>query len=138
MAPIPTLEKPPADCTGAWVPVWKALVVEMKAIGTWKPALWPHAVQYLHVLRLADEHRVLAEVEPVDLDRESGLAHMHAAFQSSLAHGKRATELADLLGVTPKAQKALLANMPEAPAKEPSIVGHLDQLSRQRQRRATA
>ena len=132
MSSVPTVERPPKGCDATWTAVWRAMVAEMKSVGTWKPALWPFATQYLHHLRAAQEHRLLAEIDPVDFDRESGLAHMHPGFASSLAQGKRASDLADLLGITPKAQKALLANVPEAPPKEPAIVRHLDQLAQRR------
>jgi phage terminase small subunit len=132
---VPTIERPPKGCDATWTAVWRALVVEMKAIGTWKPALWPFAVQYLHALRLAEEHRILAEADAVDFDRESGLAHMHPGFTLGLAEQKQAVALADLLGITPKAQKALLADLPAAPPKEPRIVGRLDELSQARERK---
>ncbi|HZL18710.1 MAG TPA: hypothetical protein VFG23_13290 [Polyangia bacterium] len=133
---VPTIERPPKGCDATWTAVWRALVAEMKSVGTWKPALWPFAVQYLHALRLAEEHRVLAEADAVDFDRESGLAHMHPGFASGLAQAKQAQTLADLLGITPKAQKALMANVPAAPMKEHPIVARLDQLAQVRQRRA--
>ena len=153
---VPTIERPPKGCDATWTAVWRALVAEMKSAGTWKPALWPLAVQYLHALRLAEEHRALAEatravwrhrdaegewVETplpagVEVSQDTGLTHMASAFQSSLAQGKRSADLADLLGITPKAQKALMANVPAAPPKEHPIVARLDQLAQVRQRRA--
>ena len=152
---VPTVERPPKGCDATWTAVWRAMVAEMKSVGTWKPALWPLAVQYLHALRLAEEHRVLAEgtravwrhlntsgewVETslpagVEVSQDTGLTHMASAFQSSLAQAKQAQALADTLGITPKAQKALLANVPGEAPKEPRIVGRLDELSQARERK---
>lgn len=132
---VPTIERPPKGCDATWTAVWRALVAEMKAVGTWKPALWPFAVQYLHALRLAEEHRVLAEADPVYFDRESGLPHVHGAFQSSLAQAKRSSDLGDLLGITPKAQKALLAGVTVQKPKEPGVYAQYDEIAAARSRR---
>jgi phage terminase small subunit len=132
---VPTVERPPKGCDATWTAVWRAMVAEMKSVGTWKPALWPLAVDYLHCLRLAVEHRERAELSPVEENRESGLTHAHAGFAEARAQSKQAQGLADLLGITPKAQKALLANVPDAPPKEHPIVARLDELAQARGRK---
>lgn len=133
---VPTVERPPEGLDATWLGVWRGLIVEAKAAGTWSPALWPHAVEYVHALRLAREHRLLAEAEPVETNRESGLTHMHAGFADARAQGKRATELADLLGLTPRARKALALKAEEKP-EEPDAFNQADELAGPRARRAS-
>lgn len=128
MGAQPTIEKAPGGLKEPWLGIWRYAVKDLKASGLWRPSLQPMLVEYVNALRLAREQRLLAEStvqvwrhkvdgEYIEVDlppgvernQESGLTHMHAGFASSLKYMAEARNLAEVLGLTAKAQKALTA-----------------------------
>ena len=128
MVSIPNWEKPPG-IKEPWLQIWRLALKAMKESGTWSPPMRPLLDEYVTALRTAREHRLLAEIDPVEENRESGLTHMHAGFVSASKHLADARALADLLGLTPKAQKALAEKAEEKPD-ESSAFAAADKLAR--------
>lgn len=128
MVSIPNWEKPPA-IHEPWLQVWRLALRAMKESGTWSPPMRPLLDEYVTALRTAREHRLAGEIDPIEINRESGLSHMHAGFASASKHLADARALADLLGLTPKARKALEEKSEEAPV-ESSAFAVADKLAR--------
>ena len=133
---VPTVERPPG-VREPYLGMWRYALKCMKESGAWDPALRPLLDEMIHCWRLANEHRARAEAEGWAVNRESGLEHAHDGFKSALAHTARAIALADALGLTPKAKKAL-ALKAEEPLKEPDAFQAADELAPRRARAAHA
>jgi hypothetical protein len=134
MAGTPTWERPPA-IRPPWYDFWRAAMAKMKEMGTWSSIARPLLDEYVAALRVAEDHRALAEADPVQVNRESGLPHPHGCFASADRELRRAAMLAGELLLTPKAQKALMAAAKAAetaPPAEPSVLGRLDELGARR------
>lgn len=135
MSNVPHYERPPA-VKEPWLGIWRFALRQMQAQGTWTPVCKPLLDEYVAALRLAVEHRALAEADPVQVNRESGLQHMHAGFSSADREHRRAQALAVELLLTPKAQRALIAaaKAAEKPASaKSSVFDALDELGARRQ-----
>jgi phage terminase small subunit len=132
---IPTVEKAPGGLKDPWLGVWRFALKEMQRVGTWAPPLRPFLDEYVVALRTAREHRATAELCPVEENRESGLTHVHAGFASADREMRRAAQLAELLGLTPKAQRALAVKA-EEPVEEPDVFAEADELAARRRKTA--
>lgn len=114
-----------------WNGIWKLAHKDMVESGVWSPAMQPLLDEYATALHLADRHRRMAEIDPVETNRESGLTHMHAGFASADRELKRAAMLADLLGLTARAKKALKLAAEEAQEVSPAFQ-RADELAQRR------
>jgi hypothetical protein len=142
---VPTVEKAPG-IHEPWLGIWRYALLDLKANGLWSPSRRPWLDAYVEALRTAAEHRAIAESavetihhrardgEPawdeelppgVQRNRESGMDHLHAGFGSADKELRRAMLLAEALGLTPKAQKALATKAEEAPSALTSILDEL-------------
>ena len=126
----PIIEQPPKLKQPYWG-MWGYAQKAMKDAGTWSASMRPLLDEYIDCWRLAAEHRTRAEQRPFEENRESGLEHAHDGFKSALAHSARAMALADALGLTPKAQKALAVKADEPP-KESDVFQEADELAKRR------
>jgi phage terminase small subunit len=157
MARIPNIEKPPG-IKEPYLGMWRLALADLKDSGLWRGTVRPLLCEYIDCYRLAHEHRAIAEtavqtihhrankaageeawdeVLPAGVRRstESNLDSLHPGFASADREMKRAIALANELGLTPKARKALAVEAAEAPS-EPSVIGRLDELAQARRRRS--
>jgi hypothetical protein len=137
VVPAAEWETPP-DIEAPWRGIWLAAVAELRRLGSWSEPLRPLLDSYVIALRTAAEHRLLAERKPVERNRESGLSHMHAGFPSADRELRRAVLIANELGLTPKARKALEAGSKEAADAPQNPFDALDELAPLRSQRAQA
>ena len=106
---VPTLEKAPGGLKEPWLGIWRATLKQLQEQDTWQVAQRPLLDEYVLALRAAANARTSAE-SAVAWDK----------------HSKRALALADALGLTPKAQKALRAKSKEDGSGEQSPFEDLD------------
>jgi len=150
---VPTVEKAPG-IKEPWLGMWRYALADIKDSGLWRPPLRPMLDEYITCLRLAREHRAIAEkavqtirhraqdgeeawVEElppgIQRNRESGMDHPHPNFALALKHLAEARSLADLLGLSPKARQALTAKAEEDKSDRPAI---FDELAQARKRKS--
>lgn len=103
---VPNLEKAPSIAE-PWLGLWRVSLAEMKATDTWKTHLRPLLDRYVEGLRLASEHRAVAEVSPFTHSERTERDYIHPGFASADREEKRAVMIAGALGLTPKALKDL-------------------------------
>ncbi len=80
---------------------------EMERCGLWNPALEPLLDDYVGALARAEAHRTAADAAPVSANENTGVQHGHPSFAIADREMRRAVDLADELGLTPKAQQRL-------------------------------
>lgn len=126
---VSSAEKVPGGYREPYLGIWRYAVSDLKGSGLWRVTTRPLLMEYVTCLRLAAEQRAIAEssvqtihhrakdgekawdeVLPhgIQRNRESGMDHPHPSFAMALKHLDSARALADLLGLTPKARKALI------------------------------
>jgi hypothetical protein len=149
MGSVPHWEKPPG-VKEPWLAVWRLALKAMKEVGTWSAPMKPLLDEYVTALRVAREYRAIAEAGvqtihhrakdgeeawdetlPAGIQRsmDTGIDHPHKGFDLADREMRRAMSLADMLGLTPKAQKALVEKAAEEPV-EPSAFAAADRLAR--------
>lgn len=89
-----------------WRNLWEGCQRQLKEQGTWQEQQKPLLDQYVFAVKEALEHRALADEQPT-AEHADGRVYLHPGFASADRAVKRAASLADLLGLTPKARKAL-------------------------------
>ena len=154
MARTPDIEKPPGGLKEPYLGMWRLALKHLKETGLWQWTLRPLLDEYIFALRTAREHRAIAqdavqtivhykgrpdeyaETLPAGTrrSRESDLDSLHPGFASADREIKRAVQLAGELGITPKAQQALVAKA-GAP-EEPDAFTQADELATRRTRKA--
>ncbi len=146
---VPTVEKAPG-IKEPWLGIWRYALKAMQEGGTWSPPMRPLLDDYVEALRVAREHRRLAETTVqvifhkardgkdaweeelppgIRRNRESDLDSLHPGFASADREMKRAILLAGELGLTPKAQKALAEKAEEGHDEDPAFAA-ADRLAR--------
>ena len=103
---------------------------EMERCGLWNPALEPLLDDYVGALARAETHRTAADAAPVSANESTGVQHGHPGFAIADREMRRAVDLADELGLTPKAQLRL--KVKKAPAAKQTSV--FDRISPQKLR----
>jgi phage terminase small subunit len=154
MARTPDVEKPPGGLKEPYLGIWRYALKHLKESDLWRPTLRPLLDEYAFALRTARAHRLLAETTVqiithykgredewieelppgVRRNRESDLDSLHPGFASADREIKRAIAIAAELGITPKAQQALVAAA-DAP-EEPDAFTQADELTARRTRKA--
>lgn len=134
---VPTVEKAPGGLKEPWLGIWRYALAYLRETSLWRPTLRPLLDAYVTALRLAHEHRLLAEAAPVETSKDTGLARMHDGFAHHIKYTSEARQLADMLGISPKTQKLLTIKADETP-EEPDAFTQADQLAQRRQQKANA
>ncbi len=110
---LPSVERPPS-LPAPWLDVWRGALKAMKDHGTWAPAMRPLLDEYVFALRAASDVREgfgwLDHLEESVASEEiDWLVLRQIATGLPMVwdrHAKRASALADQLGLTPKGRKA--------------------------------
>lgn len=134
---IPTVERPPG-VHEPWLGMWRCALTDMKTTGVWAPVLRPLLDEMVECHRLRREWIDRADEDPVRVNRESGLESAHDGYRLALQLGKRAQDLANELGLTPKAKKQLALLAESEPPKENDAFAQADQLAQRREAKRAA
>jgi hypothetical protein len=143
MAPRPTAERPPSGLNAYWTHTWDHALTVLKDQGTWAWELKPLLDEYVFALKAAEDARVgfkwlehlEEEVASEDVDWLV-LQRIAGGLPTQWdRHTKRAAALAELLVLTPKAQKAHGLGGEEKP--EDPFDDFDDELAQRRERRAS-
>lgn len=117
---VPSIEKCPAGLDPRWSGVWRLTRDELKEAGSFSASTRPLLDEFVFALKGADEARVgfkwlsaleeYADVNAGELPEIawSTLGQIASGLPTQWdRHAKRAATLAELLGLTPKAKRAL-------------------------------
>lgn len=118
MPPVPTAEKPPKGLSAEWLGVWRHALKVLKEQGTWKWEQRPLLDEYVFALMEAERARVgfgwLDALELYVKDPDNDVPGVAWSTLGQIASGlptqwdrhvKRAAKLADVLLLTPEAQR---------------------------------
>jgi hypothetical protein len=114
MPAVPTAERPPTGLSAYWLGVWRHALKTMRAQGTWRWEQRPFLDEYVEALAAAREARAgfkwldhLEQIESADEIDWVVLGRIAAGLPMQWdRHAKRAAALAEILVLTPRAQKA--------------------------------
>jgi hypothetical protein len=121
-----------------WRGVWAAALAEMESVGTWSAVMRPMLEDYVEGWRVAADHRAEALGRPFSHSAATDRDFAHPGFASADREAKRAAGLAERLGLTRKAQRALgLIAEGKAPAPAP-VADPFERLDELASRRAAA
>jgi hypothetical protein len=133
MAPRPTAERPPSGLSSYWTHVWDHALSVLKEQGTWAWEQKPLLDEYVHALRGAEQAREgfawLEHLEEAVASEEIDwivLRQIAGALPTQWdRHTKRAAALADVLLLTPLAQKKHGLGSNDVAASAPSVFDEL-------------
>lgn len=133
--------------------MWRLAYDDLNKSNLWSGPIQPLLDEYITALRTAHEKRLIAEgyvqtirhrdgdveVLPAGMQRsrDTGIDHPHKNFDLADREVRRAMALANLLGLTVKAKKAL-ARAQDEPPEESDAFAIADELAQRRERRANA
>ena len=148
---VPSIEKCPKGLGPQWSAIWRLTRDELKDAGTFTASMRPLLDEFVFALKAAEEARVgfkwLDSLEQYAEEAEE-LPEIAWTVLRQIAtglpvvwdkHAKRASALADLLGLSPKAARALGKNVegPDANKDADPFAG-LDELDKKRRGRTSA
>lgn len=99
-------EQPPGGLGSTWEALWRVCLRTLEHQQTWSAPLRPLLDEFVFAAKHARDHREAAQAAPF-AQASSGRVYAHPGFALADQAAKRAGVLADLLALTPRAQKAL-------------------------------